>query len=108
MPEWGGYRPGAGRKPKQPGSYRVSLSTRVSQDTSQWLRERVKHTGRTFGELIDLLVAFAQTDASFELLLSGPMACDPPEAAERGLDATDAATLVTAPLSEENGRPPSA
>ena len=58
MPEWGGPRPGAGRKPKEPGKSRVTLSTRISEDSSRRLRAYTERTGKSMGQILDELVAF--------------------------------------------------
>lgn len=70
MGHWGGHRPGAGRKPKEPGRTRVSLSTRVSDSSAQRLRALANRTGKTLGQVVDELVAFVATQPAFETLMA--------------------------------------
>jgi hypothetical protein len=70
MPDWGGHRPGAGRKPKEPGKNRVSLSTRVSEKSSRELREYARRTGKSLGEVLDDILAFAASHPAFEAYLA--------------------------------------
>lgn len=66
MPEWGGPRPGAGRKPKQPGSTRVTLSTRISEQSSERLRAYARRSGKALGEVLDEMVTFVDQQPAFE------------------------------------------
>lgn len=65
MPEWGGTRPGAGRKPKQPGKTRVSLSTRISERSSEQLRAYAKTANKPLGEVLDEMVLFVGEQPGF-------------------------------------------
>lgn len=75
MSEWGGPRPGAGRKPKQPGKARVTLSTRVSVQSSEQLRAYAKSAGKPLGEVLDAMVSFIARQPAFML----PAAAEPPD-----------------------------
>jgi hypothetical protein len=71
MPEWGGHRPGAGRKPKEPGRSRVTLSTRVSDACYARLKRYATDTHKSLGEVLDELIAFASDHPEFEAILAG-------------------------------------
>lgn len=55
----GGRRPGAGRKPTE--DKRVSITIRISQDTSMRLRS-LRERGITLGRLVDDIVERAYLD----------------------------------------------
>lgn len=65
MPDWGGPRPGAGRKPKQQGMNRVTFSPRVAAQTSQRLRSYAKRAGLPLSEVVDELVCHVEGDETF-------------------------------------------
>lgn len=71
MPEWGGHRPGAGRKPKEPGRSRVTLSTRVSDACYARLKRYAADTRKSLGEVLDELIAFASDHPEFDAALVG-------------------------------------
>lgn len=52
----GGKRPGAGRKTKDPGQKRVTVTVRVAQETRRKL-DKLKECGHEIGRLIDEVVA---------------------------------------------------
>jgi hypothetical protein len=85
MPDWGGPRPGAGRKPKQPGKSRVTLSTRISEDSARQLKAMAERTGKSQGEVLDDMVAFVQQQPAFEAALAQPRELPAPNAYVRGL-----------------------
>ncbi|MDB5100815.1 MAG: hypothetical protein JWM80_5236 [Cyanobacteria bacterium RYN_339] len=85
MPDWGGPRPGAGRKPKQPGKSRVTLSTRISEDSARILKAYAERTGKSQGEVLDDMVTFVQSQPGFEGA-HGPVSSPAePDAYVRGL-----------------------
>jgi hypothetical protein len=53
MPDWGGQRPGAGRKPKVPGQLRVTLSTRISEASMARLKALSHRENKPLGQLLD-------------------------------------------------------
>lgn len=70
MGNWGGPREGAGRKPKEPGQKRVTLSTRISGRSSDHLRAYAERTGKTLSEVLDEMVAYVAGQPAFDELLA--------------------------------------
>lgn len=70
MGNWGGPREGAGRKPKEPGQKRVTLSTRISGRSSEHLRAYAERTGKTLSEVLDEMVAYVAGQPAFDDLLA--------------------------------------
>lgn len=79
MPEWGGPRPGAGRKPKEPGKSRVSFSTRISMTSSERLRAYARSSGKSLGEVLDQVIAHVASDPTFEATLASSTPAVSPE-----------------------------
>ena len=52
----GGARPGAGRKSKDPGAKRVTVTVRVAPETRRKL-DRLKEGGHEIGRLIDQAIS---------------------------------------------------
>lgn len=90
MPAWGGQRPGAGRKPKEPGRSRVTLSTRVSDVCYARLKRYAVEAHKSLGEVLDELITFAAERPEFKTALGG----EPVET-----------TLAIVPPQPEPGRP---
>src|SRR5688500_550215 len=80
MPGRGGARAGAGRKPKSPGHPRVSLSTRISDESSKQLRAYAAAAGLPMGQALDEMLAFASMRPLFAELLADLKAHELPAA----------------------------
>lgn len=78
MPEWGGPRPGAGRKPKLSGETRVTLSARISQPSLERLHAYARQSGKSLGEILDGLVGFVEGRPGFEEFLIPADEVQPP------------------------------
>lgn len=91
MTKWGGPREGAGRKPKEPGQRRVSLSTRISGPNSEALRAYAGRTGKTLSQALDDFVAYAAGQPPFAALLNDLEAQHaPPNTIAKLMDAASA------------------
>jgi PAS domain-containing protein len=66
----GGARAGAGRKPKNPGHPRVSISTRISDESSRQIKAYAEAAGLPVGQALDEIVAFSSMRPLFAELFS--------------------------------------
>jgi hypothetical protein len=75
----GGARTGAGRKPRNPGERRVSLSTRVSPSSSIGLRAYAESAGMSLSEALDEMLAIAlQQQLGLACVAAEPQEANPP------------------------------